>query len=433
MRDASASDSGNGPADYRLGAQDKVRIRVFEWRPAKDEVFEWSALNAEYTVGPSGKLSLPLVGELSAEGASTADLANIISERLMERMGLAARPDTSVEVTQFRPFYVIGYVDKPGEYPYRPSLSVLQAMTIAGGLKRMADHGVRLQREIFTTRGEISLYAKEFTSLLARRARLDAELKDLDLIEYPRALLAQGDDPEIRLLIDQEGLIFARRQEAFATQTLALRQKREQLESEAASLDRQLGAHDKLSRLVTKELETVQELFAKGLTIQPRKLALERNVAQLEGDRLKLDASVIKARHEISRTDMAIQELENKRSSEIANDLQLAQQRLEQISLKSETARTLLYESQVLAPVALAGYIRASAAEPIYKVIRRVRGQTQEFAATETTILEPGDTVKVEPQGVADRAAPLPVRWDALPPEANITRGAGASLARTHY
>ena len=59
-----------------------MRIKVFEWRPSKDEMFEWAAFNSEYTVGATGKLSLPLIGDVPAAGMSTADLAQSIAERL---------------------------------------------------------------------------------------------------------------------------------------------------------------------------------------------------------------------------------------------------------------------------------------------------------------------------------------------------------------
>jgi protein involved in polysaccharide export with SLBB domain len=73
---------------YRLGVQDKVRIRVLEWLAAQDTLHEWTPLNGEFMVGPSGTISLPLVGEVPAAGARTDELAQAISARLKERVGL---------------------------------------------------------------------------------------------------------------------------------------------------------------------------------------------------------------------------------------------------------------------------------------------------------------------------------------------------------
>jgi hypothetical protein len=66
-----------GPAgsnDYVLGSQDKVRLKVFEWRASRDEIFEWTAFNAEYNVVQGGNISQPLVGDVQAAGKSPTDL-----------------------------------------------------------------------------------------------------------------------------------------------------------------------------------------------------------------------------------------------------------------------------------------------------------------------------------------------------------------------
>ncbi len=109
--------------DYTLGSQDKVRLKVFEWRASRDEIFEWTAFNAEYTVGQGGKISLPLVGDVVAAGKSPTDLSQTIGQALQTRIGLVEPPSISVEVVQFRPFYIVGDVDRPGEYAYRPGLN----------------------------------------------------------------------------------------------------------------------------------------------------------------------------------------------------------------------------------------------------------------------------------------------------------------------
>ena len=403
-------------SDYRLGVQDKLRIKVFEWRPSKDEMFEWAALNSEYTVGATGTLSLPIIGEVPVAGTSTADLAQSIAERFKERMGLAANPDITIEIVQFRPFYVVGQVEKPGEYPYRPGLSLMQAVSISGGHKRSLDANIRLEREIYATRGELNLYAREFISLLARRARLQAEMKGADRIEFPVELTAKGGAREIKVVLDNEQNLFSARHEANETQVANLRQQRADLEREVTSLTGQLASHDKIAQLVRSELEYIEALANRGLTTAPRRLALQRNVAQLDGDRLRLGSGLIKVRQEISKTEMSLIELRTRRTNEVASEMQVTQQRLEEVSLKAETAQNLLYKSRVIAPLSLASRTRVQANEPVYKVSRRsASGQAQELPATEWTILEPGDIIKVELPLIEDSSMPLPVRWDFLP------------------
>src|SRR3954465_1072836 len=126
------------PSDpYRLGPDDRLRIRVYEWRDMYGQVHQdWAALNDEFTVGPTGELSLPLVGSVSAAGQTMESVTTAISDRLQIAAGMETRPKISVEVAKYRPFYILGEVSRPGEYPYRPGLTALQALGIAGGVFR---------------------------------------------------------------------------------------------------------------------------------------------------------------------------------------------------------------------------------------------------------------------------------------------------------
>ena len=83
---ASAQDSGDG---YRLGAMDKLRIRVVEWQSAEGAVRDWSALGGDYLVGPDGSISLPFIGQIEAAGRTPAEIASVIGEDLQQTLGLS--------------------------------------------------------------------------------------------------------------------------------------------------------------------------------------------------------------------------------------------------------------------------------------------------------------------------------------------------------
>lgn len=395
---------GAGPAnlvagEYRLGTLDRVRLKVFEWRPARDEIFEWSALNAEYTIGASGKLAAPLVGEIPAVGRTTGELAAALAERLMERMGLASAPDVAVEVVQFRPFYVAGHVENPGEYPFRPGLTVLQALSISGGLMRKTDRGrMRLERDSMTGRGEIDILNAERDMLLARKARLDAEFNRADKITFPPELLTRSGarDLAIERLHKQETLVFEAHKGAYETQLRALKQLKDYLEKEVVSVTGQIAAHKRQLDTIKTELVGVSKLAAKGLITAPRRLTLERDLAGLEGDGLRLDGTRMKIHQEIARTEISMIELENKRSSDKTTELQATQIQLEVVAKKLDTARKLLYESEVIAPMLSGQYSRHPEAKPKFTILRGVRGGVSEVVVGEKTAMQPGDTLNVE-------------------------------------
>jgi protein involved in polysaccharide export with SLBB domain len=397
---AAAAQGGGQPSaetGYRLGPQDKISIKVFEWRPSIDQIYAWEALNANYVIGSTGQLALPLVGEIPVAGLTTSELAGLISQRLRDRMRLAAAPDATVEVVEYRPFYLLGQVEKPGPYPFQPGMTVLRAISMGGGLSRNRDTAImRLQREGIVARGDLDVLMTEFDAYAVKAARLEAELAGSDEMTFPPALTERKAEPDITRLMQQETLIFETRRQGIATQMNALRQLRAYLEEEAKSLKSQREVHDSQQKLVRDELEKVRGLASKGLTTGTRQLELERLSGQLEGDGLRLDGSLSRTRQDISRTDISILELENKRKGDITVDLQETRKLLDQIQTKRNTAGKLVYEAEVIAPGLLMQEEAGDRAQMVYKIVRTMQGKPAELAAEENTGILPGDTIKVE-------------------------------------
>ncbi|TIW07958.1 MAG: polysaccharide export protein, partial [Mesorhizobium sp.] len=144
--------------DYQLGPQDKLNIRIAEWQTVEGTFRDWSAINGEYSVGPAGTLSVPFAGELPAAGKTTAEIAAAISETLQRKLALSDRPEASVEMVQFRPFYISGEVQSPGQFPYVPELTVLKAISVAGGIRRNAENGPQQDRDLITAKGNYDIY-----------------------------------------------------------------------------------------------------------------------------------------------------------------------------------------------------------------------------------------------------------------------------------
>lgn len=115
----------NGP--YHLDAGDRVRITVF------DE----AGLTNTYAVDQAGFLSLPLVGQLPARGQTTSEVRAAVTSRLSD--GFLRDPDVSVEVEQYRPFFIMGEVQSGGQYSYVPGMTVQNAIAAAGGFTSRAN------------------------------------------------------------------------------------------------------------------------------------------------------------------------------------------------------------------------------------------------------------------------------------------------------
>lgn len=112
---------------YQLGTGDKLRITVF----GED------ALTGEFSVGDRGTISFPLVGEVPAAKHSVAEFKSNLTAAL--KNGYLLDPRVAVEVLTYRPYYVLGEVGKPGEYPYTSGLTVLNAVAAASGFTYRAN------------------------------------------------------------------------------------------------------------------------------------------------------------------------------------------------------------------------------------------------------------------------------------------------------
>jgi polysaccharide export outer membrane protein len=106
---------------YTLDASDKLRIVVF----GQD------GISNAYIVDASGNVNLPLIGTVPARGSSTQQLSQRIAERL--KQGYVREPHVTVEVETYRPFFILGEVTTPGQYPYVADMTVEKAIAIAGG------------------------------------------------------------------------------------------------------------------------------------------------------------------------------------------------------------------------------------------------------------------------------------------------------------
>jgi polysaccharide export outer membrane protein len=106
---------------YTLDTGDKLRIVVF----GQD------ALSNTYIVNAEGQVSLPLVGNVTARGMTTEQLASAVTSRL--KQSYLRDPSVAVEVEVYRPFFVLGEVTYPGQYPFVPNMTIENAIAIAGG------------------------------------------------------------------------------------------------------------------------------------------------------------------------------------------------------------------------------------------------------------------------------------------------------------
>lgn len=134
VADNRAGSSGAVAAAPVLQSGDKIKVTVY----GEDN------LNGVYDIDPSGSVSLPLAGSVRAAGRTKLELQRDIARRYKSEY--LQDPKVTVEIAGFRPIYILGEAEKPGEYPYRSGLNLISAVTAAGGFTyRASRNGVLIQ------------------------------------------------------------------------------------------------------------------------------------------------------------------------------------------------------------------------------------------------------------------------------------------------
>jgi polysaccharide export outer membrane protein len=113
-------------APYQLDAGDRLRVVVYGQE----------GLTNTYSISAGGTITMPLIGSVPARGRTPSGLAADIAARL--RNGFIREPSVAVEIEAYRPFFILGEVQAPGQYPYVPNMTAESAVAIAGGFSPRA-------------------------------------------------------------------------------------------------------------------------------------------------------------------------------------------------------------------------------------------------------------------------------------------------------
>jgi exopolysaccharide production protein ExoF len=380
--------------DYVLRPDDKLNIKVFQF----------PELSGDYTVSGSGSISIAPIGELRAAGSTAIELSKAISDRLV-KAGFSSKPGTTVDVVQSRPIYVMGDVQKPGEYAYRHGLTALQAISLAGGWFRENDLAglVRLSRENISMGGDVRYLATRYYQLLSERARLNAELTLKDDMMVPVELVRQAkDDPTVAQLLQRERALLRVNVDAVKERVSNLEKTRNLYQEQIDAVTHQIEASKTQRDSVQKEMGAVKTLLDSGLSPKSRQWNLERMEGQIQMTEQGYQSLILQTRENMTQIDQKILDLRNEHESAVNTQLQKNVMGLTEVSVKLGTSEKLMMDAQ-----ARSNIVRASSTNVVdsrgLTVTRTLNGKTTTIDADQSTELLPGDVLSVDAPGATGK------------------------------
>lgn len=392
---AAAIAEGLAPAmTTEASAAGAERSGLYGAKMLKVQVVDYPSISGEFRVNADGSVSIPGLGRLALEGHDVESFETALQDRVLEVTGRFV--EVSVTVEERRPVFVTGLVQAPGAYAFQPDMTVLQAVTVAGGVYRAPAPLTASGPQGFeTARLDLMRARSELKTTLARWARLDAERVGVSEIRTPERLIGLVGSEEAARLIEAEQVALNNVRETTERRIEAINNSIDVAEREIAQLN---DLSQSLSDRRTRQLdlsERLESLRSRDLIPETRLFEVMSALADIE-ERMA-DVRVSIARAEAVRLEQIGKRIEIEEQRRAAIDAEMAQieTQLDQLQLGYEVAASK------------AGLIGVNTADPeagrsaydvipvTYAVVRRRGGALQTLPATAFTELAPGDVIVV--------------------------------------
>ncbi len=386
-----AAQPGDDPAAYTIG--DKVKVSFFEELdlPQKQgtsdaalrTLYNRVDLTADYTVEADGAINLPRLGRVVFAGRGPDAVRADLLTRYETQMGRAG--DVHIAITERQPVYVVGPVRAPGSFKFSDGMVAIQAIALAGGMetgRERLDPLVRARQE--TERSDQA--AGRLASLLARHAYLEAE-QDQRKPTAPRDLIRLVGEADAAQLIAAE----VRAGEAAAVARAA---EIAALETSIAAAKREIGSVQNSADRVEREIKARLRMIDNATELDARLSdkqtigRLRSEIADLELRLQQFEGTIQQINQAISKDVAARDRIRLDRGTAVAREIVAAAGdivALKQTIVGAERVAGSIYGT--LGPSETGGYA--------IEIVRSTLTGPVTFAATETTVLRPGDVVRL--------------------------------------
>jgi len=209
---------------------------------------------------------------------------------------------------------------------------------------------ILLRLDETVTRANLAIVTKGLTELYARKSRLAAERDGTDTMAVPPELARHLDDPDVKDALASERKLFELRRQDRLGQKKQLQERITQLQEQITGLGAQQNAKDKGIGLVEQELQGVRDLWEKNLVQLNRLTSLQREEAQLQGERGQLVAQVAEAKGKIAEIQLQIIQVDEDLSSDVAKELRDIDSKIGEFVERKVTAEDQLKRTDIRAP-----------------------------------------------------------------------------------
>jgi polysaccharide export outer membrane protein len=370
--------AGKAPP-YKVGAGDVLIITVYGD----------GGLTGLFPVSAEGTIGYPLLGNVDVVDKTVDEIGEQISRDLANHV---ANRSVAVAVKEYAPVFIVGDVQKPGRYEYRPGMIVLELFALSGGLRETTARTDMSSIQLITAQQEYEDMALQLLSQDVRRVRLEAERNNV-AFEYKSsgpALLR--DAATLEKIVESEMTLYKLRLSVLQDEKANLEVQRQNFIQEIDTLEKSNVMRNEQFQLLGLDVNASEELVSRGAASQSALRERKRELLAMNQQLLESTSFLARAQQNKSEVERRILELENKRHNDAATELREIE--LDMVRLQ----RKMTFSLQTMAEIGATSRRVRSFEQLIqtkFAIVRQRAGEYEETDAGEQTPIRAGDVIRV--------------------------------------
>ncbi|MDP9734930.1 UNVERIFIED_ORG: polysaccharide export outer membrane protein [Rhizobium sp. SORGH_AS260] len=365
--------------NYKVAAGDVLTISVYGD----------PGLTGLFPVSADGTIGYPLLGNVNVVDETVNEIGARISRELASHV---ANRSVAVAVKEYAPIFVVGDVQKPGKYEYRPGMIVLELFALGGGLRESNAQRDTSGIQLIAAQQEYEDMSMQLLSQDIRRVRLEAELNDTEFEYKGDEIGLVRDRAALEKIVDSEKSLFRLRLSAQQDEKTNLEVQRQNFIQEIDTLQKSNVMRSQQLELLDMDVNASKELVTRGAASEAALRERKRELLSMNQQVLESTSFLARAQQNKSEVERRILELKSKRHNDAATELR--ETSLDIMRLKKKLAFSL----QSMAEISSTARRVSSLEDTIqtnFFIVRQVAGTYREIVADEHTQVRAGDVVRV--------------------------------------
>lgn len=375
---ASAVPAGAQERHYTVASGDVLRVTVYGD----------AGLSGSFPIGTDGTIGYPLLGNIAVAGRSIDAVREAIDTGLKEHI---ANLSVAVVVEAYAPVFIVGEVQRPGRYEYRPGMIVLELFALGGGQKEVLAQGENAGMRLAGLRQDYADLTMQLLAQDVKRARLEAELNERSFAYLPDEEIGVPDPRVVRAVVEAERTLFELRRTSLAAELESLQSQKAGYVEEIDTLEKSGKLRDGELALLDEDIKVTQSMVERGLTPKTQLREKQREISATNRDVLEFGSFLARARQNLTVIDGRLTSLRGQRRGEAAAELR--EVNIDILRLR----RKMTYSLQAMAEAGVALEKKDGSRQAAYRfsAVRLVDGEYREVEIGQTDPVAAGDILRV--------------------------------------